>query len=657
MSTAGPADSRWVRELRRNLHLKTQLYLYGNIYDVVPFRQTHLYLRDFLREFLRAEQYEVIGCYDIVDGLSFESEAEAERFRTLAGAAAARAGQQGRDRSRQSVDSAEVLGQIRTALAGTEVPCAFIVDQAALLSGGPEGLPERERGVYLRIAKSAREAGVVRVGERLLNNLLILVTERLGDLPAWLYMHNPLARTLQVDRPGEEERRRYFTARFDRLYQAEAAAGQDRTALVETLVDLSHGMMHRELSSVIELSRQEQMAARQPQKIVERFKFGDVESPWEGLLKVEDKRRRLAEAEVFLSQWVKGQPAAVQAAADILKRAAQGLSGMQHASKRHRPKGVLFFAGPTGTGKTELAKALAALLFGTDSACLRFDMSEYSQSHSDQRLFGAPPGYVGYEEGGQLTNAVKANPFSVLLFDEIEKADPSILDKFLQILDDGRLTSGQGETIYFSECLIIFTSNQGIYRKVAVPGGGSTRVLAVRPSAWHCVACGHYDCTEQMPARCERCGSDGLQAAETPYLEVKERVLSALADYFKLELGRPELYNRLGNNFVVFDFIRPPVMQLIIDKMLNTIAGELRERRHLEVDFDPVRLELCRRAAVNVDLGGRGVGNLIESVLLNPLARQLFDEDVPDGARLVIDAISEDVQDGGSTFRLQWRRL
>jgi ATP-dependent Clp protease ATP-binding subunit ClpA len=202
---------------------------------------------------------------------------------------------------------------------------------------------------------------------------------------------------------------------------------------------------------------------------------------------------------------------------DIVKRAVTGVGSSKRSS---RPRGVAFLAGPTGVGKTELAKTLTSLLFGDDSAYIRFDMSEFSAEHSDQRLIGAPPGYVGYDVGGELTNAIREKPFSVVLFDEIEKAHPRILDKFLQVLDDGVLTSGRGDRVYFSESFIIFTSNLGIYR--VGPDGG--RVPNV--------------------------------TADDPIAEVQARVRSEIDRHFKLVLNRPEILNRIGDNIVVFDFIR-----------------------------------------------------------------------------------------------------
>ena len=189
------------------------------------------------------------------------------------------------------------------------------------------------------------------------------------------------------------------------------------------------------------------------------YKLGISENRWAKI-----KRKKLLNGDSFLSRYVKGQGYAISKALDIVKRAYVGIDGCQWGSYSNKPRGTLFLAGPTGVGKTELAKALTRLIFGSEQNYIRFDMSEFNHEHTDQRLIGSPPGYVGYEVGGELTNAIKQNPFAVILFDEIEKAHPRILDKFLQILEDGRLTDGKGDTVYFSEALIIFTSNLGVYR-------------------------------------------------------------------------------------------------------------------------------------------------------------------------------------------------
>jgi ATP-dependent Clp protease ATP-binding subunit ClpA len=283
-----------------------------------------------------------------------------------------------------------------------------------------------------------------------------------------------------------------------------------------------------------------------------------------------------------------------------------GLTGAQARSSGGRPRGVLFFAGPTGVGKTELAKTLTQLIFGDERAYLRFDMSEFSEEHSGARLLGAPPGYIGFDAGGELTNAVREKPFSVVLFDEIEKAHPRILDKFLQILEDGRLTDGRGDTTYFSETVLVFTSNLGIY----VEDAQGKRVQNVRPG--------------------------------DPYRDVEVKVREAIGDYFKYRLSRPEILNRIGDNIVVFNFITSEVAEQIFDGMLKNVARRLFDEFKLRLSMpENVRTALLARCTRDLSNGGRGVGNQLESAFINPLSRALFEHDLEGKERVTVSAIGE----------------
>ncbi len=435
-----------------------------------------------------------------------------------------------------------------------------------------------------------------------------MIVNKVNDVPAWFYLDNPNVKTITIGTPAKEEREAlikgenfvsFFAADiFDEDIVYYEAHPEELEKVQDKFVGLTEGFSFTEINGLRRLCKNEKTHIRNMSSVIDLYRYGIKENPWDTLDPNEIKT-----ALHDFQKRVKGQDFALIKTLDVVKRAVTGMAGLQ-SSSHAKPKGILFFAGPTGTGKTETAKTLAEKLFGDESCCIRFDMSEYSQSHSDQKLLGAPPGYVGYEAGGQLTNAIKENPFSILLFDEIEKAHPSIFDKFLQILEDGRMTDGQGNTVYFSECIIIFTSNLGIYTR----NNYGQREANVTP--------------------------------EMKYEDVQQKVRQAIEDYFKLELGRPEILNRIGENIVVFDFIRPEVAKLILQAQIEKISRNLSTEKRVELILSDTAMgKLESKALGNLANGGRGIGNIVESLLINPLSRYLFDEDISGNVKITIQDI------------------
>ena len=435
-------------------------------------------------------------------------------------------------------------------------------------------------------------------------NTVVMVVDKYNDIPAWVYLNNSNIRTISIETPDRSLRRLYlenlygFGSVGDGLANPFTILANENYEPGKRFVAETEGMKLREIHQILQLAFRKDIKPDDIGLAFRLYKYGVLDSPWEKL-----ENSTLKDIEKTLEARVKGQPEALEKVKTVMTRAVKGLSGIQHSGVSHKPKGILFFAGPTGVGKTETAKALAEAIFGDENACIRFDMSEYRLEQSDQKLFGAPPGYVGYEGGGQLTNAVKNRPFSLLLFDEIEKASPTILDKFLQILEDGRMTDNQGDTVYFGETVIIFTSNIGMTKEIA-----------------------------------ERDEHMGIKTRRVPLIEIEDpevedsaefrelvtrKVTQAVKDYF-LGIGRPELLNRLGDdNIVVFQFINLHDAEAICDSKLKSICAAIEKEKSIRILTDDVLEDLHRKAVLERGNGGRGVGNMLEREFLNPLGNEL----------------------------------
>lgn len=412
------------------------------------------------------------------------------------------------------------------------------------------------------------------------NNYKLVIICRNPNVLNSLITNNAEFGSVNLSKPNKSEREEFFNIYAGRFENLKETIKNNQHKDFKDAVSISDGLSFREIFQLAKLKsneiNQDEQTFAQLYKLATFFK---KDSEWEKIdyLKVQ-------EIEYILSKRVKGQDEAIQKVKQTLIRSFVGMNGILHSINNNKPKGVLFFAGPTGTGKTELAKSISEFIFGDENRIIRFDMSEFNHEHSDQRLIGAPPGYVGYDAGGELTNKVKENPFSILLFDEIEKANPKILDKFLQILEDGRLTSSQGEIIDFSQTFIIFTSNIG--------------------------------------SRDAKNNND--------YKIIEKHFLKSVYDYFKNKLNRPEILNRIGEkNIVAFNFISNPqiIKEIILDK-INKISKSILKEKNIRLIYDEdfiINLTDILASNFNYEYGGRGIITELETLFIDTLSMYIFE--------------------------------
>lgn len=408
------------------------------------------------------------------------------------------------------------------------------------------------------------------------NKKLILLARNPETITNFVPVNNLEFSSIVISKPNKDERNEFFKS-FKKLFDIkETFNDPDHDDYKEALV-ISDGLSFKE---IMQLAKFKNDNVDKPtfKQLYNMANFNRQNSEWEKL-----DIKSLRNINNVLSNRVKGQKPAIDAIEKTLIRSFTGLNGITQSSNSKKPKGVLFLAGPTGTGKTEISKTLCSFVFGDESRLIRFDMSEYNHEHSDQRLIGAPPGYIGYDAGGQLTSAIKNKPFSILLFDEIEKAHPKILDKFLQILEDGRLTSSQGETIDFSETFIIFTSNIGT--------------------------------------------SDIDSSA--PEIEIRNKFIKAVEKYFKNELKRPEILNRIGvKNIIPFNFITDEnIIREIIDMKIKNIIKKIKDDKKINciINNETINnISISVMSKYDRSLGGRGIVTELETEFIDNLSFFIF---------------------------------
>lgn len=590
------------QRLKREIGIKKCVIIDGNVGDVYLNEKKQIVdLKQYLMDMLKGMNYDDVLYWDRIDGVdgdvsrldfidkvevdgddySWDDEDEAQHEEQKTGTGMFK-------------EPAEIFNVVFKNLKKPNKKIAFVLNWADYLFTTGGQLAPDERELLTMLGKAIKDKKVNYLSSDVNESTVILITSKLAMFPISFYQGNPEVACLTLSKPDRQERERMLE-KVESGFEVKLKPGESLLTCDKhtEYVDMLDDFTNREIIQMARLSRKE---GKMPfEQLYLLFKYGEKDNPWEKL-----DYKAVKNIKKILAERVVGQDEAIAKIEKVVVKAYMGLTGIHKSSSRSAPKGVLFFVGPTGVGKTELSKTLAKFLFGDEQACIRFDMSEYAQENSDQKLIGPPPGYVGYEEGGQLTNAVREKPFSIILFDEIEKAakpNPRILDIFLQILEDGRLTDSKGETVYFSESVIIFTSNLGASE---VSSSGSNE-------------------------------------------DVAEEFIKIVKNYFDNEIKRPEILGRIGySNIVPFNFIKDKEFSVKIARSkLRPVQRAIAEKYRIDLEFeDELKFINYILGGADASKGGRDILNAINDKLLDELAMFMFEnkQDLSSfrGAKIVV---------------------
>ncbi len=380
--------------------------------------------------------------------------------------------------------------------------------------------------------------------------------------------------------------------------QAEKAESQADLTLVAEIRYGKIPSLEKELEQMTKKLKKLQSSRKILKEEITESDIAEVVSRWTGIpmsKMLEAEAEKLSRMDDWLKNRVIGQDEAVRRIADTVKRSRAGIADPE------RPIGSFIFLGPTGVGKTELTKALAEFMFDSDKALIRVDMSEYMEKHSVSKIIGAPPGYVGFDEGGTFTERVRHRPYSVILFDEIEKAHPEVFNIMLQILDNGRLTDAKGRTVNFRNTIIVLTSNVGA----------------------------------QFIDRMQKIGFGGEKKGADSYQEMKDKVLESLKDHFK-----PEFLNRL-DDVIVFDILSKEAIEKIAEIQVKEVAKRL-EQKEIKLEVAPAAIKHLADIGFDPQYGARPMRRLIQNKILSPVASLIISKGLIRGGSVLVDVVDKE---------------